>query len=91
VAGLIKFLSPVSRAGLSTCPGPDLPGQLDGLLRTPLPGKTVTGHDPASLDRLDFFQRANNGRVFMAAEFVRQGIRDFLTNWGTFIYSAPPP
>jgi hypothetical protein len=27
----------------STCPGRDLPGQLDGLLRTSLPGKTVTG------------------------------------------------
>jgi hypothetical protein len=33
----------------------------------------------------------SNGRVFMAAEFIPQGIRDFLTNWGTFIYSAPPP
>ena len=56
-AGLIKFFSPVGRAGLSTCPGRDLPGQLDGLLRTSLPGKTVTGQDPASLDRLDLFQR----------------------------------
>src|SRR5580704_12162599 len=45
------------RAGLSPCPGRDLPGQLDGLLRTSLPGKTVTGQDPASVDRLDLFQR----------------------------------
>jgi hypothetical protein len=30
----------LSQAGLSTCPGRDLPGQPDGLLRTALPGKT---------------------------------------------------
>ena len=56
VAGLIKFFSAVSRPALSTCPGRDLPGQPDGLLRTSLPGKTVTGQDPACLDRLDLFQ-----------------------------------
>jgi hypothetical protein len=33
----------------------------------------------------------SNGRIFMATEMIPQGIRDFLTNWGTFIYSAPPP
>ena len=33
----------------------------------------------------------SNGRVFMATEMIPQGIRDTLTNWGTFIYSAPPP
>ncbi len=33
----------------------------------------------------------SNGRVFMASEMIPQGIRDTLTNWGTFIYSAPPP
>jgi hypothetical protein len=37
--------------GLSTCPGRDLPGQLDGLLRASFPGKTVSGQDPASVDR----------------------------------------
>src|SRR5258708_14968513 len=57
VAGLIKFFSPVSRAGLSTCPGRDLPGQLFGLLRTSLPAKTVTGQDPARLNPLALFQR----------------------------------
>jgi hypothetical protein len=68
VAGLIKFFSPVSRAGLSTCPGRDLPGQLDGLLRTSLPGKTVTGQDPASLDRLDLFQRGQGPVVILVQE-----------------------
>src|ERR1700722_6756737 len=65
VAGLIKFFSPVSRAGLSTCPGRDLPGQLHGLLRTSLPGKTVSGQDPASLDRLDLFQRGQRATVIV--------------------------
>jgi hypothetical protein len=32
-----------------------------------------------------------NGRVFMATEMIPQSARDTLTNWGTFIYSAPPP
>src|SRR5579864_5292154 len=66
--GLIKFFSPVSRAGLSTCPGRDLPGQLDGLLRASLPGKTVTGQDPASLDRLDLFQRGQGPVVILVHE-----------------------
>jgi len=30
-------------------------------------------------------------RVYMAAEMVPQGFRDTLTNWGTYIWSAPPP
>ena len=68
VAGLIKFFSPVSRAGLSTCPGRDLPGQLDGLLRTSLPGQTVTGQDPASVDRLDLFQRGQGPVVILVHE-----------------------
>jgi hypothetical protein len=29
-------------------------------------------------------------RVYMAAEMVPQGYRDLLTNWGTYIWSAPP-
>jgi hypothetical protein len=33
----------------------------------------------------------SNGRVFMAAEMIPQGFRDTLTNWGTYIWSAPPP
>ena len=33
----------------------------------------------------------SNGRVYMAAEMVPQGYRDTLTNWGTYIWSAPPP
>lgn len=33
----------------------------------------------------------SDGRVFMASEMIPNGIRDTLTNWGTFIYSAPPP
>ena len=31
------------------------------------------------------------GRVFMAAEMVPTGFRDTYTNWGTYIWSAPPP
>jgi hypothetical protein len=31
------------------------------------------------------------GRIYMAAEMVPQGFRDTLTNWGTYIWSAPPP
>ena len=30
-------------------------------------------------------------RAFMAAEMVPQGFRDTLTNWGTYIWSVPPP
>jgi hypothetical protein len=30
-------------------------------------------------------------RVFMATEMVPSGFRDTYTNWGTFIWSAPPP
>jgi hypothetical protein len=33
----------------------------------------------------------SNGRVFMASEMIPQGFRSTLGNWGTFIYSAPPP
>jgi hypothetical protein len=33
----------------------------------------------------------SGGRVFMATEMIPQGFRDTLTNWGTFIWSAPPP
>jgi hypothetical protein len=32
-----------------------------------------------------------NNRVFMAAEYVPPTYREVLTNWGTYIYSAPPP
>jgi hypothetical protein len=32
-----------------------------------------------------------NGRVYMAAEMIPPGYRDILTNWGTYIWSAPPP
>ncbi len=31
------------------------------------------------------------GRVFMGAEMVPTGFRDTYTNWGTYIWSAPPP
>lgn len=31
------------------------------------------------------------GRVYMSTEMIPQGFRDTLTNWGTFIWSAPPP
>ena len=54
--------------GLSTCPGRGLTGQLDSLLRTSLPGKTVTGQDPASLDRLDHFQRGQGPVVILVQE-----------------------
>src|SRR5579872_597546 len=74
VAGLTKFFSPASRAGLSTCEGRGLPGQLDGLLRTALPGKTVTGQHPASLDRLDLFQR-RQGPVVILVQEPREQLR----------------
>lgn len=32
-----------------------------------------------------------NHRIFMATEMIPQGFRDTLSNWGTFIWSAPPP
>lgn len=32
-----------------------------------------------------------NNRVFMSTEYVPPTYRDVLTNWGTYIYSAPPP
>ena len=33
----------------------------------------------------------SDGRVFMATEMIPQAFRDTLTNWGTYIWSAPPP
>ncbi len=33
----------------------------------------------------------SDGRVFMAAEMIPQSFRDTVTNWGTYIWSAPPP
>jgi hypothetical protein len=33
----------------------------------------------------------SNGRVYMGAEMIPPGYRDLLTNWGTYIWSAPPP
>jgi hypothetical protein len=33
----------------------------------------------------------SDGRIYMAAEMVPPGYRDILTNWGTYIWSAPPP
>jgi hypothetical protein len=30
-------------------------------------------------------------RVYMGAEMIPQGYRDLLSNWGTYIWSAPPP
>src|SRR5580698_7524929 len=70
------FPHPVARcrAGLSTCPALDLPGQLDGLLRTALPGKTVTGQDPACLDRLDLFQ-GGQGPVVILVQEPREQLR----------------
>jgi hypothetical protein len=32
-----------------------------------------------------------NGRVYMSTEMIPQGYRDLLTNWGTYIWSAPAP
>jgi hypothetical protein len=32
-----------------------------------------------------------NNRVYMGAEMIPAGDRDTLTNWGTYIWSAPPP
>jgi hypothetical protein len=34
---------------------------------------------------------AMGGRIFMGAEMVPTGYRDTYTNWGTYIWSAPPP
>ncbi|MBO0728326.1 MAG: hypothetical protein J2P57_03645 [Acidimicrobiaceae bacterium] len=33
---------------------------------------------------------ASNGRVYMSTEIVPSSSRDTLTNWGTFVWSAPP-
>src|SRR5580698_10594691 len=79
LARLIKVLSPVSHAAaLSTCPGRDLPGQPDGLLRTALPGKTVSGQDPAGVDRLDLLQRGQ-GLVVILVHEPREKLRLGLT------------
>src|SRR5579862_9486059 len=56
------------RVLISMCPVLELPGQLDGLLRASLPGKTVTGQDPASLDRLDLVQRGQGPVVIFVHE-----------------------
>ena len=34
---------------------------------------------------------AMNGRIYMAAEMIPPTYRDEISNWGTFIWSAPPP
>ncbi len=34
---------------------------------------------------------AANGRIFMAAEMIPPTFRDEISNWGTFIWSAPAP
>jgi hypothetical protein len=34
---------------------------------------------------------AMNGRIYMAAEMIPPTYRDVISNWGTFIWSAPPP
>ena len=34
---------------------------------------------------------AVGGKIFMAAEMIPPSARDLLTNWGTYIWSAPPP
>jgi hypothetical protein len=31
-----------------------------------------------------------NGRIYMGAEFIPQAYRDLISNWGTYIWSAPP-
>jgi hypothetical protein len=33
----------------------------------------------------------SDGRVFMGAEMIPQAFRDEISNWGTYIWSAPPP
>jgi hypothetical protein len=32
-----------------------------------------------------------SGRVYMATEYIPQGYRDTLANWGTYVWSAPTP
>ena len=34
---------------------------------------------------------ALGGKIYMAAEMIPPSARDLLTNWGTYIWSAPPP
>jgi hypothetical protein len=34
---------------------------------------------------------AMNGRIYMATEMIPPTYRDEISNWGTFIWSAPPP
>jgi hypothetical protein len=34
---------------------------------------------------------AMNNRIYMSTEYVPPTTRDVLTNWGTYVYSAPPP
>jgi hypothetical protein len=55
-------------AGHSACPGYGPPGQLEGPLRASLPGKTVTGQDPASLNQLDLLQRRQRSFVIVVHE-----------------------
>ena len=34
---------------------------------------------------------AMGGKIYMATEMIPPTSRDYLTNWGTFVWSAPPP
>jgi hypothetical protein len=34
---------------------------------------------------------ASGGRIYMAAEMIPQAFRDVISNWGTYIWSAPAP
>jgi hypothetical protein len=40
----------------------------------------------------DYSMGVNMGsRIYLATEYVPNSSRDYLTNWGTFIWDAPPP
>ena len=34
---------------------------------------------------------AMNGRIYMATEMIPQAYRDEISNWGTYVWSAPAP
>ena len=52
----------------------------------------LTGVSPPTDQRQRQKTAKHEGQVGLSSHRDdARGIRDFLTNWGTFIYSAPPP
>lgn len=73
---------------------PHRPGHRGDRQRGPEDGFLLRGLRRPGLRRLPVGRLLqgvfSNGRVFMATEMIPRSFRGTLTNWGTYIWSAPP-